>query len=696
MLIFESSIFWLFVCLIVSILLTSILYWRKHNKAISKKLKALLFCLRCGALFLIFALFLNIIFSKQIAQKQKAVIVNLIDNSKSVVQNKDSVIIKDYFNNYSKNYFDGLSKKFNAKAITFGEENNIINNTSTFNNINFSENNTDISSAILFTNRLFDKNSIDACVLYTDGIYTKGFNPINLNTEIAYPIYVVAFGDTTSIKDYAINNIRYNKEVYLGKKCVFEVNIKATDYLHKNLTLQVYDNNNLVYTKGNIVVDKFLYVNSLNVVLDAITPGKHYFRFVLDCEDQDLLSNNNEKTVVVNVLEDKKNISIFANEVSPDIGAIKTVFDGNDDYTIDNINVNKFNINNIDNIDIAILYGLPYDSKSKILFEKIIQNKIPYLNIVTTTTNIELLNEVLNDVSIQSYTNNYEEAYPSYNSNFSTFKNSEEDIKVYSEFSPLIAPFGVYYIPENSDVIFYQKINKINTTRPLIVTTKDYNSRSAHIFGEGIWRWPIKNYIYSDNHNAFNNIIENLISYLSLSEIFNKFQINIKDEFFEDDEIIVKGALYNDNFELINDKDVVFVLTNDENKSESIYHFSKEDNTYSLNIGKIPEGYYSWTAKVEGNTKNGTFIVNSANPEYINLQANHTMLKNIAEQSGGKFLLFKDVDNLNSILEKEVKDNNKTYFFTKNVNLRNVLPVLLIISILLFIEWILRRRAGIY
>ncbi|MGI6719168.1 MAG: hypothetical protein ACOX4D_08580 [Bacteroidales bacterium] len=696
MLIFESSIFLLFVCLLAAVLLTSILYWRKNNKAINKKLKALLFCLRCGALFLLFALFLNIIFSQQISQKQKAVVVNLIDNSKSVVLNNDSVQIKEYFKNYSKNYFEELSKNFNSKVITFGEENNTINNTSDFSDINFNENNTDISSALLYTNRLFDKNHIDACVLYTDGIYTKGFNPINLTSEITYPIYVVGFGDTTSIKDYSISNIRYNKEVYLGKKCVFEVNIKATDYLHKNLRLQIYDNNNLVYTKGNILVDKFLYVNTLNVVLDALTPGKHYFKFVLESDEKDLLSNNNEKTVIVNILENKKNITIFANEVSPDIGAIKQLYENNNDYTINSVNVNKFNINDIKNIDIAILYGMPYDSKSKLLFEKIIQNNIPYLNIVSTSTNIELLNEVLKDISIQSYTDNYEEAYPSYNSNFSTFKTTEEDIKVFNDFSPLIAPFGIYYIPENSDIMFYQKINNINTTKPLILTTKDYNSRNVHIFGEGIWRWAIKNFIYADNHNAFNNIIDNLISYLSLSEIFQKFQIDIKDEFFEDEEIIVKAILYNDNFELINNQDVVFELINNENKSEKNYHFSKEDNIYSLNIGKLPEGFYTWTAKSQDNSKNGTFIVSSANPEYINLQANHVMLKNIAEQSGGMFLLFKDVDNLNSILEKEIKDTNKTYLFTKNVNLRNILPVILIISILLFTEWILRRRAGIY
>lgn len=170
MIIFESSPLWLIVCLLAAILSTCILYLRKSNECVSKRLKIVLMLLRGAAMFLLFALLLDIFIVNEHSSTEKPLIVCAADNSASMIAAADSSEVKSLFANYD-NKIDKLQKKFTVKSLLFGSK-----ITEDITTPDFKDNATDISSSILYANSLFGKNSIDAMLIVSDGIITDGFD----------------------------------------------------------------------------------------------------------------------------------------------------------------------------------------------------------------------------------------------------------------------------------------------------------------------------------------------------------------------------------------------------------------------------------------------------------------------------------------------------------------------------------------
>ncbi|MDL2243137.1 hypothetical protein LJC25_05370, partial [Bacteroidales bacterium OttesenSCG-928-K03] len=246
----------------------------------------------------------------------KPVLICAVDNSRSITAAKDSTLVKNIFSNNYNSTLNKLKENFTVHSFLFGEE--IIESETP----DFKDNSTNISSLLMYANRLYDKNSIDAMLLITDGIYTTGFNPTLIAEENPYPIYTVGIGDTTSINDYSIVNIRYNDEVYIQSNCVFEANISATGFNKEELVLQIFDNNKLISTR-NIKIDNDIYHSTLDIVFPPESPGKHFYKFILTGNKDDEIKNNNEKTCVVNVIDTKKHILIISKGAHPDINALK-------------------------------------------------------------------------------------------------------------------------------------------------------------------------------------------------------------------------------------------------------------------------------------------------------------------------------------------------------------------------------------
>jgi hypothetical protein len=607
-----------------------------------------------------------------------------------MIASKDSTNVKSFFENNYNNILGKLKENFTVHTILFGEE------ITERENPDFKDNATNISSSFMYSDRLYDKNSIDGMLLITDGIYTSGFNPTVIAEDNPYPIYTVGIGDTTSVNDFSIVNIRFNDEVYIQSNCIFEVNISASGFNNEELVLQILDNNNLISTK-TIKVNSNNFHTTLDFIFPPSSAGKHFFKFKLNDHENDAIKNNNEKTCVVNVIDTKKHILIVSKGAHPDINAIKQALESSQNYTYESFLLEGFNLNELDKCDIVILHGLPDNSStSKLILNKLNVSKLPYLAIFSEQTDINTFNQLDKNLNIEAFNGKFEEAYPDFNNNFSGFKISESEIKTFSSYSPLIAPFGIYNIPIQSEVILSQRINSIPTTRPLIITVQDYNRRSAFIFGEGLWLWRIKNFVTENSHNSFDVLINNIVQYLSLSDIFKRYQVFINEEYFEGEEIIINARLYNDNYELYNTPEAQITITNNEQKSQYPYYFSRTDESgYTLNAGTLPPGQYSWSSKAADESVEGAFYISETNPEYINLQARHDMLKTLSSITGGRFVELSNVNNIINSINSDIK-SGKEYSYLKHNKINDSIIIFFIVIILLSTEWLLRRRAGIY
>lgn len=103
-----------------------------------------------------------------------------------------------------------------------------------------------------------------------------------------------------------------------------------------------------------------------------------------------------------------------------------------------------------------------------------------------------------------------------------------------------------------------------------------------------------------------------MISYLAVKENKNPFKVHVNNEYSESEDVLVLAELYNSSYDLVNTSEVNFVLTN-ENDKDFEYHFFRTSNSYKLELGKLPQGVYSWEAETTFSGKNfnaeGTFLV---------------------------------------------------------------------------------------
>src|SRR5690606_18318585 len=92
--------------------------------------------------------------------------------------------------------------------------------------LNFSEKKSDYSEIIsTISNQHFNEN-VGAVIIAGDGIYNQGKNPVNMLSEINFPIYTIGFGDTTEIIDSKLRDIRVNRTSFSGNKFPVEIDVQ--------------------------------------------------------------------------------------------------------------------------------------------------------------------------------------------------------------------------------------------------------------------------------------------------------------------------------------------------------------------------------------------------------------------------------------------------------------------------------------
>ena len=119
-----------------------------------------------------------------------------------------------------------------------------------------------------------------------------------------------------------------------------------------------------------------------------------------------------------------------------------------------------------------------------------------------------------------------------------------------------------------------------------------------------------------------------------------------------------------------------------------------------MNAGYFPAGDYTFTASVEIGektaTETGKFAITPVNFENLDLQANHNLLFQLAAESGGKFYL----PNQSEQLISDLQNNNRlkaTSYYQEMINeLLNLKWMFFVALLVLSVEWFLRKFWGLY
>ncbi len=693
----EYSLWFLPLILVIAIGFAYFVYFFRQNSSTSftNEQKYILSALRFLGIFLI--LFLLISPVKRIKNKiiEKPTIVLVQDNSYSIANTKFSDYYKTkYIDNLDK-LSRNLSKDYNVVRLLMGSKTTPMRNEIKWNDtLKFNDFATDISHSMEFVSENYSAENLSAVILATDGIVTQGNNFLNYADKFSCPIYTIAMGDTTIHKDVMISDIQYNKIAFIDTDYPIEVTIKADKALNENSSLFMTKDGKTTQIKS-FNIDNDSYSITMGLKGTSKKAGIEKISFHVSEIDDEGNKINNRKDIFIEVLDTKKKVLILANAPHPDISAIKTALSNNQNYTID-VNIAGNNQKNPMDYDLVVLHCLP-DNSSSFHIIKNLQNKgISLLFIVGQGTNIQLFNALNTGMNLSAVSSSINNVLATYNPAFSLFTMSENTINILKDLPPILSKTARYTATSNIQTLLYQKIGAVSTTYPLIAYNNEGNSKIAFILGENIWRWRLQNYLINESTEQVDEIVLKTAQLVSTKTDKNRFRVEHKDIYSQNENIIFFAQFYNENFELINTPEVSLQITG--NKINNTYTFGKNNNAYYLNLGTMVEGEYSFTAKTTYNNKeykqSNRFVISANNLELSSLTARHSLLYTLSTKTNAQMLPAEDILKLEDFIKQNGNIKPIIHINHENKKFISLWWYWLLITLSFGSEWLLRKYWG--
>jgi len=692
---FENKYWFIFipVLLLITLGIVSVLYFRnRENDDLTKPQLLTLRILRYLSFFLIAFLLLSP-FIKIIKKSiQDPLIIVAWDNSESLVLTADSLEVKENTGRLREQLIQSLEGSFSVVEYSFGQESGILRE------LNFKDKSSDYSQLLTAVINNHYNENIGALIVAGDGTYNRGKNPVNMLQDITFPVYTIGLGDTTEMADALIQDIRVNRTSFTGNSFPVEIDTRFIKLKDQSLRLVIEHENEIV---AETVTDPSNndYFSTVQFIVEAGPPGLKHYTAKIEVAGNEVNRLNNRAEFVVNVLENKQKIIILSDGSHPDIGAIKNTLEQQQSFEVSLFTEDPYPAD-LNEYNLVILYQLPTTGISLAdITGGQDRDRVPLLFIVGSKTFIPQLNALSTGIEIETLAGSQEEAQASLNPLFATFELSENLTDILPLLPPLQVPFANYNPDHGFDIFLYQKINNIQTTKPLIATGFFNGRKTGFIFGEGIWRWRLYDYYLNNTHSEFNELIYKLVQFLALRENEDNFMVSYKSVYDETEDVILTAEVYNDAFEKITHAEVIITIKNDQG-DELNFTFDAGAGYYILNAGNLPVGNYSFNAEVViGNdmyTETGKFTVTAVNIEKMTNRANHRMLYQLAGKSGGEFILPGETDRL----AQKLKDDNKlqplTYTREYAEELLNIRWLFFVFLVMLDSEWFLRKYWGLY
>jgi len=684
-------------CLVAGLLVAGVLYYRASYFPTAKTgVKIGLAFIRFLVVSFICFLLLSPVLRNTKEESKKPIVVFAQDQSASISSEMDSNALGKY-DDELRQVISGLTENYDVKELSFGEQ---VRDGIDFQYVDKSSN----TSAVLdYIGDLYGDQNLGAIVLATDGIYNEGKDPRYANLSFASPIYTVAMGDTTPDRDLLIRQVFHNNIAYLGDKTSLQVDVNAYNCAGARSKITVYrvvegKNEELISEDFSIKDEDFFQTIELAIPQDHV--GLQRYRVSLTGVQGEKTFSNNQKDVFIDVIDARQKILMLGSSPHPDIAAIRSILSKNKNYEVDAALIKDFK-GELADYNFVVIHQLPGKGNAALaILRRINEMKIPKMVIVGSQSNINALNQFQQLVNIKPKAASTNEVQATTNRAFSYYKISDLVSQNITGFPPLNAPFGEYSVAPGAEVLLKQRIGKIDTDYPLLVVGEDNGVKTAVWCAEGLWKWRFFDHAQHENTDIFDELLSKTVQYLSLKEDKRKFRVfQAKNLLGENEEALFDAELYNDSYELENAPEVSMTIVNS-NRDAFNFGFSRKNEGYALNAGRLPVDDYTWRASVDFNgekySSTGQFSVQAIEKESYVTVADHHLLAQLAANSGGEMINPAEVGNLADILSANTDLKPLYYTVSQVQNAINLKWLFFCLFLLLAIEWALRRYLGTY
>lgn len=695
----QSSPWWILVCLIVGVAYAAAMYQPLPGRAIpggwGKTANYALAGIRFITVTLLCLLLLNPLVRSIRSTTEKAKIVLAVDNSESMAAGGRGKL------DQALSAVEKLRRQLTEQGLEVAVR--TLGDTAVdddLSQLTFTGRTTDLSGLLTGIRDDYEGRHLTDVVLVSDGIFNQGLSP----TFGQYPfaVHTVGVGDTIPKRDVQLKAALANRVAYLGNRFPIQAEIVSNGYQGQSGVVILRQGGREV---GRQTVSFGRTENFSQVTFQASADQKgvqHYVVEVLPLAGE-FSTQNNRQDVYIDVIDGKEKILLMGLTPHPDIKALRSIIERNQNYELDIRLLTGSTDPNppADKVyDLIILHQIPDNSGlSSGILQRLLSRNTPVLFVLGNQSAPSLVNTLNPVMQIMAQGSQTDKTTARFETNFRQVNLDPTRLEILEKFPPLLVPYGDYKLQPGSEVVLWQQVGSVKTTKPLLALNVTGTRKVAVLAGEGIWQWRLEEYALTEKQEIVDELLQKVMQFISVKEDRRKLRVYpIRNEFVAGEKVIFETELYNNIYERIYDQPIRLEIT-DEKSLTRTYNYTPTAANSRFEISRLPEGVYRYRAQSTLNSRSeqttGQFIVRDLQLEALNTTANHAMLRQLSQQTGGRFYGPGNLASLSSTFASQKAPDRLTS--TEEMNeLINWRWLFFVVLAFIGAEWGLRKFYGGY
>ncbi len=677
---------------------------------LSLPLKIFLASLRGVAVFLTCALLLDPALSSVEKRIDPPTLALAIDDSESLTI-KDNAIARDSvlreLLSKNRDNFTSLGKPL---IFSFGKT---CRETS-LDSLAFKDKETNISDALQSLSRLKDTKKFNAVLLFSDGQFTAGENPIYAADVSLLPIYTVMLGDTVSKRDIVARRVVAPEVAVVGTKVPVSVVISQTGFRGSRVEVTLRDG-------ADILERKLLDLTDLEqrVAFD-LTPkavGEAKYLVSVSTLDGEFSTRNNALAFFINVQKQKKKILVITGLPDPEISAVKNALLSNPSLNAifftqrspTEFFEGAFSAEAHRDADACMLVGFPNTPASESLSQQVLSflsgTNIPVLSLLTFQSSATRLKqydallavkvgrtqgEVLDNLAFI--------ALGSAGAQFAAFRPMSAMLDNTLKLAPPVSYLDCDFQPKpTASVLWRLRVGNRVTEKLLFAAAKLPARKAATITAIQLWHLSLSP--DNDVRDFYRQTLLGTLDWLVADEDTRRFKVEPTSKLFdESSRISFNATLQDELLRPISSARISLKVREKKSGQEFSTEFEAgtEAGLYAASFERLPSGDYAFSAEAREadrslGTASGAFSISETSTEFRLTEANPDVMREIARRSGGKFYTEKDFAHFFDDIKRDAAFQPTEMSATNRIELANVSVMLIAIIALLAAEWLIRK-----
>lgn len=173
-----------------------------------------------------------------------------------------------------------------------------------------------LESALLNLDRT-GSGDLDALVLITDGAFNKGGSSLAAAKQLHAPVYVIAVGDSLPQKDVQVRGFAGPARSYVGEKATLETSLSMAGVEGELITVQLTDENGDMLESRRVTPNSGDELSRFSFSVTPHTPGLNTWTVTASSIPGEVDHSNNSRQIAIQVEDRRRRILLFSGR--PDV-----------------------------------------------------------------------------------------------------------------------------------------------------------------------------------------------------------------------------------------------------------------------------------------------------------------------------------------------------------------------------------------